>query len=200
MKNLFILLACLPFVVLGQQKTNKVSPYTIDLIFSSDSHYGPVGLDGGPGIYQVSAYRVGFNILSDFEEHANWSFRSGLRYAVYNQRLESNLALVDPLRGGIVTSFEKITYCELPLFLRYTMGKNRLKFYGEIGGGLDFLPSVSRNKFQPFWGLSVGLEYHFNPRIGIFTQPIFRKSTQNNRVYFISTGFEMGIKFGLNEK
>jgi hypothetical protein len=201
MKNLIYLFALLPFFVFGQQKTDKNSLWTVGIVFSPDHYIPPIGISGGPGIYQTSAYRIGISGVCDFEDNPHWSIRSGIRYVVYNQRLEYSLGLYDPrLYPQTVVKFKKLNFVDVPLFMRYTFGKTKLRLYAEVGGGLDVLPNTEQEKTIIYWGVSLGLEYRFYNRFSIFAQPLVRKAFARNNTYFLSSGIEMGVKLRLSER
>ena len=196
MKSLVILFSLLPLLIFGQQKAVTNSPFAVDLVFSPDA-YAPPQVAADAGFYQESAYRAGVNVVSDLADNSRWSFRSGLRYVVYNRRIEGFHFDSSGLKTSI--SHEKITYFDVPLFFRYSVGKKKLKFYAELGGGLDFATDVIQKKIRTYWGLSLGLEYRFHSRFSIFAQPTFRKPSPRSNIYFFSTGIETGIKFRLPE-
>ena len=196
MKQLTIILSILPFFVFGQKKGNNARLWAIDALFSPDT-YAPPQVEADANFYQESAYHFGCNISQDFSDNRHWSVRSGLRYNVYRQRIES--FYYEPIIAGFVTnkSYIKYAYLDIPLALRYTFGARKLRFYSEVIATINTRPYNTTDKFHITWGLSLGLNYQINPSFEVFTQPTFRKPIQHNNRYFFMLGIETGLKFRL---
>lgn len=186
------ILIFLPFFAFGQK-----SLWAIDALFSPDSYASPQ-VEADAAIYQESAYHLGFNVVKDLKEEQNWSFRTGLRYSVYNKRIEGFST------SQSFTFYSTTTFLNVPLALRYSFGQKKLRLYGEIVGSFNFQYDIfAKNanvKTNPSWGLALGLEYQVTPTFGFFTQPTFNKPLKRNNDYLFMLGFETGIKFRLSQK
>ncbi len=195
MKNVaFILLLLLPLLVFGQQKDLKRSNWSVSFVYSPDS-YAPPQVENDAGTYQKLAYRVGVDLIKPFNENPRTSFRTGLRRAVYNTRIEAfGVVSGSPLD---IISFEKLTYYEVPFALRYTFGNQQLRFYTEAMCSMNFGGSNSSLKPHISWGLSAGLDCQITNSLSIFAQPILRKPLVRNYTYFFCVGVEMGVKMKL---
>jgi hypothetical protein len=197
MKNLFIFCTLVPFLVFGQKKEAKLSPWAIGLVFSPDI-FAPA--NSSPVFYeQQSAYRFGFDAASDFEDNKHWSFRSGLRYSVYKYKLIVFSSNPIPVDLKPYTNIKTQKSIDVPIMARYSVGKKRLLIYGEVGWNLNYEIEQNPTNFEIYGCLSLGLEYWFNNRFSIFAQPTYRKLTKKG-TSFSSTGVEMGLKLRLLEK
>jgi hypothetical protein len=190
MKNLFILFILLPLCAFSQEK--RESLWSVDA-FYAPSLFIPPPILANADFQQEAAYRVGFNIVKVQDKNAHLSMRLGLRYAVYNQRIESFFVNQGQFQNAI--SFAKYNFYEMPLAFRYTIGKNRLRGYGELLGSVNFGANTTQLKTHFNIGFSVGLEYNFYQQYSIFVQPTFYKTTIKNNIYFLSSGAEIGLKF-----
>jgi hypothetical protein len=190
MKYLFILFVLLPLCVFSQEK--RESLWSVDA-FYAPSLFIPSPILANSDFKQEAAYRVGFNIVKISEKNAHLALRIGLRYAVYNQRIESFSVSQGQFVNAI--SFAKYNFYELPLAFRYSIGKNRLRGYGELLGCINFGANTTRLKTHFNIGFSFGLEYNFYQQYSIFAQPTFYKTTAQNNIYFLTSGAEIGLKF-----
>ena len=74
-----------------------------------------------------------------------------------------------------------------------------MRWYGELGGGIEYVPKISEKEFQTYWGFSLGFEYQFHLPFSCFIQPIYRRAVKVNNTSFFSTGLELGVKYILPE-
>jgi hypothetical protein len=191
MKQCFIFLILLPILAHGQDK--RESHFSVDVVGSPDFYVPPIGIVSDAGTYQVSAYRYGFNFVKTGDRNPQVAFRTGFRYAVYDKRIEAFGVFSGQFQT--FTSFEKTTFYEIPLALRYSIGKNSLRGYAELITSLNF--TVNNIKPNPHLtvGLALGLQYQIVNQISIFAQPTVRRKSGANNTYFFNTGLEMGLKF-----
>ena len=159
MKKLWIILSFLPFFVFGQKST-----LSIDVLFSPD-FYIPAPVEADAAFYQESAYHLGFNVMKNLDKHPQWSFRSGVRYHVQNQRVEGFYSLTGNFERYI--SYTASKYFDIPFAVRYSFGKARLRGYAELIASMSIKTnSCSCNQLYQTLGFSLGLEYQITPTLG----------------------------------
>ena len=190
MKKLWIILNFLPFFAFGQK-----SGLSIDVLFSPD-FYVPPQVYADAAFYQESAYHLGFNVVKSLEKHPQWSFRSGVRYHVYNQRVEGFYSLTGNFER--YTSYTASKYFDIPLAVRYSFGAARLRGYAELIASMSIKTnSCSCNQLYQTLGFSLGLEYQITPTLGVFAQPTVRVPLKGIYEYALAAGIELGVKYRL---
>ena len=190
MKKLWIILNFLPLFVFGQK-----GALSIDVLFSPD-FYVPPQVESNSRSYQESAYHLGFNVVKSLDKHPQWSFRSGVRYHVYNQRLEGFYSLIGNFERYV--SYSAVKYFDVPIAVRYSFGKAQLRGYAELIASMSIkTKSCSCNQLYQTLGFSLGLEYQIMPALGVFAQPTVRSPLTRINDYALAAGIELGVKYRL---
>ncbi len=196
MKNVILLLLIFPFFVKAQSPKSKL--IAIDFVFSPDGYIKTNPLVGGPSIGQKSAYRFGINVVKDFNPNSPFSFRTGIRYCVYNQLVTGGYTDFITNKTVRDTSVFSLQYFQIPLALRYSIGKKKWRGYGEFVTDLNFKSNFSNLPNNINIGFSIGLEYSIKPTFALFAQPTMHTTTIENYYYNAILSLETGVKYRFN--
>jgi hypothetical protein len=192
MKKLIIFFLIAPLIAYSQE--NKKDKIAFDLLYSPDFGIQPPQ-SINTRFYQDEAYQFGFNLGQFIDKGNRFSLRIGLRYIVYNQRIESVSLSQTSNQYVNSTTITKLEYYAIPLAIGYKFGQKKLQFYSELIAIYDLRDDKKSLKESINYGFSFGLEYKFLDKFSIFFQPTFRVPLIKNNFYNYNLGIEMGLKF-----
>ncbi len=191
MKNLIMLFLCLPFSAFAQAK--ETSLLAIDFFYAPET-YNDYKESNDKTYEHASAFRRGINLVQYLNKNRRFSIRSGINYAVLNQ-IRINRVNILPNTPPQIIESRQLTYYEIPLAIRLSGGKKKLRSYLELMSSINFKSNNFELKNHSKIGFSFGVEYAIFDKFALFAQPIVvRFPLQNNGFYNVSIAAELGIK------